>query len=125
MSTIRAKRAQLRDALADADFHAFSALPEQVVAPLVFVTGAEPYVTLDGAPFGSAIVHHQVTVVASPGINEETANELDDLLTGVLVVLSGLVDNFEVDRPAQIDLGGQAHPAVAITTQTEIRLEDS
>lgn len=125
MSALQAKRAQLRDALTAASFHAFSTLPEQVVAPVVFVTGADPYVSLEGAAFRHAIVHHQITVVASAGLSEETANELDDLLAGVLVVIADLVGTFEVDRPAQIALGGQEHPAVAITTQTEISLEDA
>lgn len=124
-SSLQSKRGELRDALTAANFHAFSALPENVVAPMVFVTGAEPYVTLDGANFRNVIVHHQITVVGSSGINEETANELDDLLAGVLAVINRLVDSFEVDRPAQISLGGQEHPAVAITTQTEIPLEES
>lgn len=125
MSALKAKRTELRDALNAANFHAFSAKPETVVAPLVFVTGAEPYVSLDGATFRTVIVHHQVTVVGSPGINEETANELDDLLEGALAVVNALVGDFEVGRPASISLNGQEHPAVAITTQTEIRLEDS
>lgn len=125
MSALQAKRIELRDALRAADFHAFSALPESVVAPIVFVTGADPYVSLDGAAYGGAIARHQITVVASAGVNEQTADELDDLLAGVLAVITDLVDTFEVDRPAQIGLGGQEHPAVAITTQTEIRLEDS
>lgn len=125
MSALRAKRAELRDALRVADFHAFSAKPETVVAPLVFVTGAEPYVSLDGATFRTVIVHHQITVVGSPGINEETADELDGLLEGVLAVINPLVGDLEVGRPASISLNGQEHPAVAITTQTEIRLENS
>lgn len=125
MSALSDKRAEIRDALIAANLSAFSALPESVVAPLVFVTGADPYVTLDGATFRTVIVHHQISVVASPGINEQTADELDDLLERVVAVITPLVGDFEVDRPAQISLGGQEHPAVAITTQTEIRLEDS
>ena len=125
MSALQAKRAELRDALREANFHAFSALPEQVAAPMVFVTGAEPYVTLDEASFRNVIVHHQITVVASAGINEQTADELDDLLAGVLAVINPLVADFEVDRPAHIALGGQEYPAVAITTRSEIPLEAS
>lgn len=122
MSALQAKRAELRDALTAAEFHAFSALPENVTPPMVFVTGNEPYVE-PGSTFGSVVVHHQITVVAGAGINEQTANELDDLIEGVVGVVSGLVDTFEVGRPAQIALGGQEFPAAAITTQTEIRLE--
>lgn len=125
MSALQAKRVELRDALRTANFHAFSTKPETVVAPLVFVTMAEPYVSLDGATFGGVVVHHQITVVGSPGINEETADELDSLIEGVLVVIAPLIGTFEVGRPASIALNGQEHPAAAITTQTEIRLEDS
>lgn len=126
MSSLKAKRVELRDALSAASFHAFSTKPETVVAPVIFVTGAEPYVSLEGASFGgSVIVHHQITVVASPGINEETADELDELIEGVLAVIGDLVDTYEVDRPASIALGLQEHPAAAITTTTEIRLEAS
>lgn len=126
MSTaLKDKRAELRTALTDAGYNAFSAKPETVVAPLVFVTGAEPYISLEGASFGGVIVHHQITVVASPGVNENTANELDDLVEGVLLVIADRVGSLEVGRPASIALNGQEHPAVAITTETEIRLEDS
>jgi hypothetical protein len=125
VSALQNKRVELRDALRAANFHAFSTKPEAVVPPVVFVTGAEPYVSLDGAAFGGAIVHHQVTVVGSPGINEETADELDELVEGVLAAIGNRVGQFEVGRPASISLSGQEHPAAAITTHTEIRLEDS
>ena len=123
MSALADKRTQIKDALTTAGYFAFSAVPENASPPLVYVAPNEPYVVLEGATFGGVIVHHQIVIVGSPGVNEERADELDTLVEGVLVVVAELVDTFEVGRPGAIALNGQEHIGVAITTQTEIRLE--
>lgn len=125
MTTLEGKREEIRSALANDDLVAYSTLPENVVTPCAFVTPSEPYITLEGANFGGVIVHHQVSLVASPGVNEVTANEIDQMVQAALPVLAALVDTLEVDRPGSISLNNQEHIAVAIAVTTEIRLEDS
>lgn len=123
MSALKDKRDEIRTALTDADFFAFSTVPEVAAPPLVYVAPNEPYVSLDGATFGGVIVHHQIVIVAAPGVNEQRADELDDLVEGVLAVVGPRVDTFEVGRPGQLTFNGQPHIGVAIDTTTEIRLE--
>lgn len=125
MSALVAKRTELKDALVAAGYFAFSVLPEVADPPMVFVAPAEPYVSPEGAAFGGVIVHHQINVVAGPGVNEQRADELDGMIEGVLNVVAPLVGMFEVGRPGAIDISGQAYIGVAITTQTEIQLEAS
>ncbi|NYD43935.1 hypothetical protein [Nocardioides panaciterrulae] len=125
MSALVAKRTELKDALTAAGYFAFSTVPEIAQPPMVYVAPAEPYISLEGAAFGGVIVHHQIVVVAGPGVNEQRADELDGLVEGVLFVIADLVGLFEVGRPGSIELSGQAYIAVAITTQTEIQLEAS
>lgn len=123
MSALEAKRTELKTALTNAGYFAFSTVPEVAEPPLMYVAPNEPYVSLEGATFGAVIVHHQVIIVAAPGVNEQRANDLDALVEGVLAAISDLVDTFEVGRPGQIAFNGQSHIGVAIDTQTEIRLE--
>ena len=125
MSALVVQRTALKDALAAAGFFAFTAPPEDASPPLVFVGANEPYVSLEGAAFGGAIVHHQIVVVAGPGVNEQRADELDQMVEGVLAVVADLVGTFEVGRPGSIDINGQAYIGAAVDTQTEIRLEAS
>lgn len=125
MSALVAKRTELKDALTAAGFFAFSTLPEVAEPPMVYVAPAGPYVSLEGATFGGVIVHHQVIVVAGPGVNEQRADELDQMVEGVLAVIAELVGTLEVGRPGSIDISGQPYIAAAITTETEIRLEEA
>lgn len=125
MTTLAGKREELRAALAAAELAAFSTVPEVVTPPLAFVTPNEPYVTLEGASFGGVIVHHQISLVASPGVNEVTADELDQMVQTALVAVADLIGTLEVGRPGSISLNNQTHIAVAIDVTTEIRLEDS
>lgn len=125
MTTLAGKREELRAALDAAGFSAFSTLPEVVTPPCAFVTPNEPYITLEGASFGAVIVHHQISLVTSPGVNEDTANELDQMTQDALVAIDELVGTFEVGRPGAIALNSQDHISVAITVSTEIRMEDS
>lgn len=125
MSALKAKRDELKTALTDAGFFAFSTVPETAAPPLVYVAPNEPYVSLEGAAFGGVVVHHQIIVVAAQGVNEQRADELDDLVEGVFAVVAERVDRLEVGRPGQIAFNGQAHIGVAIDVETEIRLEAS
>lgn len=119
-----AKRAELRDALTAAGMFAFSTLPENADPPMAYVAPGDPYVSAEGASFGAVIAHHQVVLVAGPGVNEVRADELDEMVETALTAVADLVGTFEVDRPGSIDINGQAYIAVAIFTQTEIRLEE-
>lgn len=125
MSALKAKRDELKTALETAGYFAFSAVPEVAEPPLVYVAPNDPYVSLEGATFGGVIVHHQIIIVAAPGVNEERADELDDLVEGVMAVVLPLIGTLEVGRPGQISLNGQPHIGVAIDVETEIRLEAS
>lgn len=105
---------------------AFSAYPgeDDVTYPLVYVTGSQPYVTYEGASFGSLLVHCDAIVIASEGDSPSEATELD---TQVLAVLDALrvsewqVD--QVDQPVRVVVADKAHLAVRITCQHEFYRE--
>lgn len=115
-------RGQLKTALVAADFFAFSTLPEKAPPPLVYVAAGDPYVTPVGATFGGLVVNHQLVLVASAGVNEARADELDEMIAGVIDVIEGLGEfGYEVGRPGSITIEGQDYLGVAIELQTETR----
>lgn len=117
-------RARLRNALTDAGLSAYATVPERVTPPLVFVGPGDPYVTTESANFGSEIVRCEVVVVASPGVNNTTADELDGLILTAFDAAEAAQFAVEsVERPGRITLGGQQFIAAAITVWTEIHRE--
>ena len=115
----------MKTALADVGLSAFSTTPDVAAPPLVYVGPGAPYVTREGAAFGHVIAHNQVVVVASPGVNEATADELDQMVVDTLIALEDaeVVDTFSVGRPGAVVLDGQEYLAVGIDTTTEITQE--
>lgn len=123
-------RTRIKDALTAADFFAFSTVPDNAMPPMVYVAPADPYVTPEGASLGGVIVRHQLIAVASPGVNETRADELDDMVSRAIDVLDVLVEQgiagtYEVGRPGGITLGGQPYLGVAIDIQTEIQRSEA
>lgn len=120
-------RTQIRDALKAADINAYSAPNDKAIPPLVYVSPREPYLTREGATFGGWVGQLQVTCVARQGINEQRADDLDDLIVTVLDVLEaegfaevGLYVQ-QVNRPGQVSIGGTPYLAVAIDVAAEIQ----
>lgn len=119
-------RCRLRDAVRSAGLSAFATVPERVTPPVAFVGPGDPYVSTEGANFGSEIVRCEVVVVASPGVNDRTANELDSLiLTAFDAAAAAQFAITDVQRPGQITLGGQKYVAAVINVWTEIHREAS
>jgi hypothetical protein len=118
-------RVQLKTLLTDAGVNAFVIAPTTATPPMVYVGPGDPYVTREGAAFGSEIVRHDLGIVAPPGVNEVIAERLDELVLTVLDVIDPsedfIVDPLRsVDRPGQITLNGQRYVATTITVLTEI-----
>lgn len=115
-------RDELKATLVDAGFVAHTFKPAKAVPPFALIAPADPYITSDGATFGGEIVRYQVVLVAASGVNEKQAVSLDELLLGALDALYDHPDLVvgPVDRPGQIDIGGQTYLAVPIDVQKEI-----
>jgi hypothetical protein len=102
--------------------HSFADMPEAVTPPFVYVAPGDPYVSYEGAAFGSKIAHYFVVPVAQAGVNEVTSDELDTLLLAALAAIEDHDDFYvvDVDVPGHILINGQKHPAVSINVQIEI-----
>lgn len=125
MNDLTATRTQLRDELAGVltDIEVHVTVPDHASAPMVFVSPGSPYTTVEGANFGGRIVHMNVIPVASPGTNDQAAEDLDDLILQVLDALepSEVFVAGDVDLPGQVSINGQSHLACSIEVTTEIR----
>lgn len=121
MSAISERREAMRAALVAAGVSAFSTKPERVTPPFAFVGPGDPYLTTEGATFGSEILQLEVVVVVRPGVSDTRADELDEM---ILVAFDAATNaDFavrDVGRPGQISLGGQAHIAAVLIAETEI-----
>lgn len=90
----------------DPTFH--SVVPETVAPPCIIAGPDDPYVdpwAQDTAP-GESQVNFVVIVTASQGVNEVTADQVDEMLTGCLRALAEL-DGFtvvQVDAPGRVPL---------------------
>lgn len=124
MTTLEQARATLRDALKSAGMDAFSVTPEVADPPFAYAAPDEPYLSPDGASFGQLIARHQVVLIASAGVNEATADELDQMIVTAVRAIDDAVDTFEVGRPGTIGLNSQSYLAVAISTTTEISIQE-
>lgn len=125
VSALVALRRRMKTALNAAGLNAFSTAPEAGAPPLAYVGPDEPYVTYEGASFGRAIAHNQVVLVASPGIYEARADELDQMITTALAAIKPHVGTSTVGRPGAITIQGQGdHLGVAISTETEIDMTE-
>ena len=116
------KRAALKAALEDAGIKAYVTKPTKgLTFPLAFVAPGDPYITTDGATFGSEILNFDIVLVPRAGITEERANELDDLiLTAFDAALAADFGAARVERPGSITLNGQEYVAAVITASTEL-----
>jgi len=119
-NALAALRGRMRDALAENGLSAFSTAPENAAPPLVYVGPGDPYISRETAAFGHVVAHNQVVLVASPGVNESAADELDQMVVDALAALEDIADAFTVGRPGHIAISGQECLGVGIATQTEI-----
>lgn len=122
-NTLTEHRDILKDILTSAGIeNAYVIIPARATPPLIFVGPGTPYVSYDGATFGSFIGHFDVGVVAGRGSNETAAEELDDQILTVLdaIAADGRFQANDVDRPGAISINGQTYLACSIDVQTEI-----
>lgn len=121
MITFEGLREELKDALEDADLHAFLIEPEKVTPPLVFVSPDDPYLTFEGAAYGNVIVHHQLAIAAARGVNEVAAGEVDRILA---TVLAAIPPDFAIGdaRTGKITISGQQYLGAEVNLYREIRL---
>lgn len=118
------RRKAVKTALSNAGFNAFETAPERIAPPLVFIGPGDPYLAREeGRPFASEVMRLDVVVVASRGVNDAKADELDRMILDALDALDGVHEFIvaRVDRPGQVSLAGQSHLACAINLETEIQ----
>lgn len=123
MSRLGELRARVRDGLTGAGLFAFSTVPEKAAPPMAYVGPGEPYLTPEGAAFGGHIARLQVVLVASAGVNDTRADELDAMVDTAVAALDDLPGeplDYEVGRPGEIAINGQPYLGVAINVTTEI-----
>lgn len=118
-------RTAVKAVLDEAGFRTFTTVPSQVTPPCAFVSPGDPYLTREGAAFGGEIVRHRVVVVTAAGINDTTAESLDELLLTALDALYASVDwdVTEVGSPGPIGLNNAQYLAVPIDIQQQIHRE--
>ena len=116
------KRNALREALSAADLNIYVTKPSKgLTFPLAFIAPGDPYITTEGAAFGSEIVNFDIVLVPKAGITEERANELDDLILQALdAVFAADFDTTRVERPGSITLNGSDYVAAVVTASTQI-----
>lgn len=121
MTSFEDLRVELRDALEEADLHAFLIEPEKVNPPLVFVSPDDPYLTFEGANSGNVIVHHQLAIAAGRGVNEVAAGEVDRILA---VVLNAIPADYAIGdaRTGKITINGQQYLGAEVNVLREIAL---
>lgn len=128
MSALRAEREALKGVVDGAGgLTAYSSLPDDAAAPLIYVAPGDPYLSREGANYGCEIVTFSLVIVGSSGVNEAVIDELDEQLEAVIAVLdaSDYVDGVGDVRAGQIPFGGHALPALIIPIATEINRAES
>lgn len=126
-NALTATRDALKQLLDDAGLFAFAVLPETVTPPVCLVGPGSPYLSYEGAGFGSQIVRLSIAVLADAGTNDVTVETLDELILRVIDAVDGRGPEdvvFQVDgagQPGQLPLNGQNFLGAVIDVQTEIR----
>lgn len=120
-------REDLARLLKTADLFAFALAPETVTPPVCLVGPGFPYLSYEGARFGSQILRLSVLIVVDPGTSDVTVNALDDLILRVVDAVDGQGPDEDrtfhvesVGQPGQAPLNGQTYLGVVVEVQTEI-----
>ena len=116
-------RIGLRDLLDGDGVQAFTTEPDKATPPLVFVSPGYPYVSHEGAfAIGTRRANLIATVVASAGVNDVQADELDDLVLRVLDLVDRSRTHYItlVDRPGRITLNGQSYLACNVEVARDL-----
>jgi hypothetical protein len=136
VSSLAEHRRALRDALdgnvkvtingQEFDPALYSVVPEAVAPPCLIVGPADPYVDpwAENTALGESQLNYVVIVTASQGVNEVTADQVDEMLTGSLRALAAL-DDFtveQVDAPGKVSLNGQSYLGAVIRLFTYAQL---
>lgn len=120
-----AARNTIRDTLATAGLNAFTTVPARATPPLAFAGPSDPYLSReDGRAFDVEVMRLDVVLVASRGVSDTQAAELDDMLVAALDALNPLDPEWvvrRVDQPGRISLAGQEYLAVSINVESEIQ----
>ena len=116
-------RNQVKTAVVAGIPNTFTVVPERATPPMAWVAPGDPYISYEGATFGGEILRFEVVVVASGGVNETQADELDDLIASALDALAADDELFVVDvgQPGRIAIGTGKYLAAAIAVQIQIR----
>lgn len=114
-------RAELRDAMNGAGLDAHLIVPEVVAPPVTFIGPGDPYVSLEGANYGSVVVRHEIVLAIGRGVNDVNAAELDRRFLAVLNALPGY---FTVTGSftGQVPLNGQNYLGGVLSILTEIQI---
>lgn len=130
MSRLSQLREDLKAVLTDADFHAFTVIPEKVSGAFVAVAPNDPYLAFEPEEpdllYGEVRVRHRLVLVASRGTNDTQADELDEMVLTLLSLADGLAPHVieSVDEPGRITINGQVHLATAVNLSVPFRVQE-
>lgn len=120
--SLTALRTELADALADVAARVYTFIPENVHAPAVLISPADPYVTTEGEPFGHYRAAYTLTVIGTPGTNEKTTAALDELIVAVIDAVAGEFAVGSVAQPVAYQANNVLHLAADLTVSCSTTL---
>lgn len=103
---------------------------ERVAPPVAVVVPGDPYIAGDGdelpAVFGVQVVRLMVLVVGSKGTNKAASEEIDQLVSQLVVAINGHgLTITQVAQPAQVELNGHAFLGSVVEVEQQINLATS
>lgn len=114
-------RTQVTRTLTQAGLPAFDHLPERLSPPCAVVAAAEPYLTKEGAPFGSVRIRLEVRLVTRPGANDQVTTDLDAQIETAFKALSNTTWAVEdVSQPYSLIVGQASFLAATLTINDDI-----
>lgn len=125
MNTLRALRADLKEAMESSGATVVDHMPERLVPPTAIVVAGSPWVE-DGDTYGSFVVRYTVLLVCSQAPNAVVTDELDSALTAALVALDGGSWATErVDTPVMLSHANAHYLSVSVdVARTVPAIED-
>lgn len=118
-------RATVSAALTAAGLQAFDHLPDRLAPPCAVIAGADPYLTSEGAPFGSVRMRLEVRLVTRPGANEQVITDLDALIEDAIAALDTTTWAVEeVSQPYNLVAGSASYLTTTLTINDDITLKE-
>lgn len=127
-TTLEQLRKDTASRLTAAGVPAWAFVPERITPPAAVVLPDHPYVSGDEADgltmCGNFRVRLRVNVLAGPGTNELTADNLDELVVQAVNELDrGGFATLTVSEPAEVELNGAAYLGTVISLEAITDME--